>query len=72
MDEDTEFYEELAKLEAFQSDLKDVFEKHKVKLKRDVELYHGGKDDVIRIFIDKKRWISDRFDDVLEEIKVIE
>jgi hypothetical protein len=66
-----EFNESLAKVKAFENDLKQVFEKHNVKLENDVNVWHGGSKDIIKIIIDSKHWINYDFDEVLMNIKVI-
>lgn len=67
-----EFYEQLDKIKAFEKDLKEVFEKHKVVLRNDVNAWHGGSKDVIKIYIDSKKWVNYEFDEVLMNIKVID
>ena len=70
-DYEKDFYRRKAKVNAFEKDLKAVFEKHKVKLKDDGEMWHGGSKEIIEIHVDGEHWINYNFDELLDEIKVI-
>ena len=52
-------------------DLQKVFKKHKVTLLKDCEQWHGGSQDIIKVFIDNKWWANWNFDETLTNIDVI-
>ena len=71
-DYDKDFYRRKDKVNEFEKDLKAVFEKHKVKLKNEWEMWHGGSKEIIEVHVDGEHWINYNFDELLTEIKVIE
>ena len=59
------------KLNAFEQDLKEVFAKHNVELKRELEDWGDCEKEVIKIYIDFRIWNIYDFQEVLNKINVI-
>ncbi len=70
-DYEKDFYRRESKVNEFKKDLKKVFEKHKVRLKDEVEMWHGGRKDILEVRVDGERWMND-FDELLREIEVVD
>ena len=51
-DYEKDFYRRKDKVNEFEKDLKAVFEKHKVKLKNEWEMWHGGSKEIIEVHVD--------------------
>ena len=68
MDEyEKDFYDNLKKVEAFESDLKGVFKKHAVKLET---RYDDFRNPYLQILINGKRKFFESFEEVLNKIGV--
>lgn len=65
-------YRRKDKINEFEKDLKEVFEKHKVKLKNKLEMWHGGSKEIIEIHVDGEHWMYYNFDEILTEINLYE
>lgn len=56
----------------FESDLKEVFEKHNCKIIEVQEPYHGGCSEFLQFVLNGKPWISWDVEEALRNIKIIE
>lgn len=71
LDDEIDFYRRKAKVDAFEKELKEVFDKHKVVLKEYTELWHGGSEDIIQLHVDGEHWISHNFGETLTRMELI-
>ncbi len=70
-EEDKRFYERSAKIEAFKMEMKSLFAKHKIELVEDTESWHGGSKEVLRVYLDGEDWVSNDFEELLQEASII-